>query len=143
MPSYRRGRGWRRPLGSLLIAAAVRDAGRLRSSGVVQKLLEEFVEHYPGVTGSLLMHSAGDGTMILWLKGGFAYALYGYSSLDDLRAAAESALNAVVIAPPCSSNGLSTTSLRALRTTRAGRTGPAPRRSVIGDPVMAGAAGSA
>ena len=43
-----------------------------------------------GVTGSLLQHSV-DGTVIVWVKDGFAYGVYGSSSVGDLRAAAETA----------------------------------------------------
>ena len=43
-----------------------------------------------GVTGSLLQHSF-DGTVIVWVKDGFAFGVYGSSSVGDLRAAAESA----------------------------------------------------
>ena len=43
-----------------------------------------------GVTGSLLQHSV-DGTVIVWVKDGFAFGVYGSSSISDLRAAAETA----------------------------------------------------
>ena len=44
-----------------------------------------------GVAGSLLEHTAAAGTVIVWVKDGFAYGVYGSSSVGDLRAAAESA----------------------------------------------------
>ena len=44
-----------------------------------------------GVTGSLLEHSAVDGAVVVWVKDGFVYGVYGSSSVGDLRAAAESA----------------------------------------------------
>jgi hypothetical protein len=44
-----------------------------------------------GVIESLLEHSAVDGALIVWVKDGFAYGVYGSRSVGDLRAAAESA----------------------------------------------------
>ena len=46
--------------------------------------------HVQGVTGSLLQHSV-DGTVIVWVRDGFAFGVYGSSSVGDLRAAADSA----------------------------------------------------